>query len=231
MEQQSARQDCGDVQTRDRLIQAALRLFARHGIEAVSLRQITAQAEQSNQSAIQYYFRNKQGLVAAVLDFSLRELNPIHEQALAELQALSTQRSPTVRDVISAYLNPFVAWYAGSDTGRRSVRFLSRLTWQAEVVEFDQLISQCLPYFDPAITYLHAALPHMPRQVVATKFLFAMMTVVHGLADTRLLAGVALPNVGPLYQTRPMDFLGHFRDYIVGGICYESSTGDANRQG
>ena len=231
MEQQSARQDCGDVQTRDRLVQAALQLFARHGIEAVSLRQITAQAEQSNQSAIQYYFRNKQGLVAAVLEFALRELNPIHKQALAELQALSTQRSPEVRDVISAYLNPFVAWYAGSDTGRRSVRFLSRLTWQAEVAEFDQLISQCLPYFDPAITYLHAALPHLPRQVVATKFLFALMTVVHGLADTRLLAGVALPNVGPLYQTRPMDFLGHFRDYIVGGICFDSGTGEPTRQG
>ncbi len=231
MEQQSVGQDCGDIQTKDRLIQAALRLFARHGIEAVSLRQITAQAEQSNQSAIQYYFRNKRGLVAAVLEFVLHELNPIHEQALAELKALSTRRRPEVRDVISAYLNPFVAWYAGSDTGRRSVRFLSRLTWQADVAEFDQLISQCLPYFDPAITYLHAALPNMSRQVVATKFLFAMTTVVHGMADTRLLAGVALPTVGPLYQTRPMDFLGHFRDYIVGGICYESSTGDATKQG
>ncbi|HET6788217.1 MAG TPA: helix-turn-helix domain-containing protein, partial [Aquabacterium sp.] len=55
--------------TPTKLVEAALSLFARHGIEAVSIRQITLAAGQSNESAVHYHFRNKAGLIAAVLDY------------------------------------------------------------------------------------------------------------------------------------------------------------------
>jgi AcrR family transcriptional regulator len=53
--------------TKQRLITAAETLFAERGIDAVSLREINSAAGQRNSTALQYHFRNRLGLLAAVL--------------------------------------------------------------------------------------------------------------------------------------------------------------------
>jgi AcrR family transcriptional regulator len=52
---------------RARLLDAAESLFAERGIEAVSLREIAAQAEQRNNSAVIYHFGDKRGLLDALI--------------------------------------------------------------------------------------------------------------------------------------------------------------------
>lgn len=53
--------------TRQRLISAAETLFAQRGIDGVSLREINTAAGVGNTSALQYHFRDRTGLVKAVL--------------------------------------------------------------------------------------------------------------------------------------------------------------------
>lgn len=53
--------------TTDKLVDAAAHLFARHGIEAVPLRDIGAHAGQRNASAVQYHFGGRWELVAGIL--------------------------------------------------------------------------------------------------------------------------------------------------------------------
>jgi AcrR family transcriptional regulator len=53
--------------TRKRIILAAADLFAEHGVEAVSLKEILERAGQSNESAIHYHFGSREGLVLAIL--------------------------------------------------------------------------------------------------------------------------------------------------------------------
>jgi AcrR family transcriptional regulator len=62
------------------LLLAAERLFARHGIDGVSLRQIAAEAGSSNNSAVRYHFGTKNDLLAAIFSFRLGELQ--HRRAL-----------------------------------------------------------------------------------------------------------------------------------------------------
>jgi AcrR family transcriptional regulator len=57
-----------------RLLLAAERLFARHGIDGVSLRQIAAAAGTSNNSAVRYHFGTKADLLAAIFTYRLDEL-------------------------------------------------------------------------------------------------------------------------------------------------------------
>src|SRR5271156_452588 len=52
--------------SRERLILAAERLFAEHGIDGVSLREINLAAGQKNASGLQYHFGKKANLLAAV---------------------------------------------------------------------------------------------------------------------------------------------------------------------
>jgi AcrR family transcriptional regulator len=54
--------------TRQRIIEAAERLFAQQGISHVSLREIIAAAGQRHKSAVHYYFGSKQNLLQEILD-------------------------------------------------------------------------------------------------------------------------------------------------------------------
>jgi AcrR family transcriptional regulator len=57
-----------------RIVLAAERLFALHGIDGVSLRQISAESGSSNNSAVHYHFGSKEGLIAAIFHHRLPQL-------------------------------------------------------------------------------------------------------------------------------------------------------------
>lgn len=71
-----------------RLVLAAERLFALHGIDGVSLRQIAASAGSSNNSAVHYHFGSKDGLIDAILRYRLPQL-------VSERRLLATQCDPS----------------------------------------------------------------------------------------------------------------------------------------
>lgn len=75
--------------TADKIIEAAIPLFAKKGFVAVSIREI-ADAAQVNSSAISYYFKGKEGLYQAVLE---KTFSPVKEfvrttKALSSLTAI-----------------------------------------------------------------------------------------------------------------------------------------------
>jgi AcrR family transcriptional regulator len=59
---------------RQKLLDAALELFAERGIGAISLREIRVAACQSNTAAVQHHFGDKDGLLRALLERELPAL-------------------------------------------------------------------------------------------------------------------------------------------------------------
>jgi AcrR family transcriptional regulator len=57
-----------------RIVLAAERLFGLHGIDGVSLRQISVEAGSSNNSAVHYHFGSKEGLIAAIFHHRLPQI-------------------------------------------------------------------------------------------------------------------------------------------------------------
>lgn len=57
-----------------RIVVTAERLFAQHGIDGVSLRQISTDAGSANNSAVHYHFGSKEGLIAAIFRHRLPQL-------------------------------------------------------------------------------------------------------------------------------------------------------------
>jgi AcrR family transcriptional regulator len=79
---------------------AAERLFATHGINGVSLRQIASEAGSSNNSAVHYYFGSKQGLIAAIFQHRL-------PQIISERRLLAARCDPEdVRSRFEAHFLP-----------------------------------------------------------------------------------------------------------------------------
>ncbi|HEY2185034.1 MAG TPA: helix-turn-helix domain-containing protein, partial [Xanthobacteraceae bacterium] len=66
--------------TRTRIVKAAARIFAEHGYEGASIRNIVAKAD-VNQAAINYHFGSKEGLYRAVLVTALEALLRADEAA------------------------------------------------------------------------------------------------------------------------------------------------------
>jgi AcrR family transcriptional regulator len=69
---------------KERLVLAAEKLFARHGIDGVSLRQIGADAGHANSSAVQYHFGSKDELVQAIFEHRLGWLTARRQELLDE---------------------------------------------------------------------------------------------------------------------------------------------------
>ncbi|WP_157535130.1 TetR/AcrR family transcriptional regulator [Nocardia inohanensis] len=88
---------------RERIIAAAERLIAERG-QAVPLRDIAAAAEQRNNSAIQYHFGSRDGLIEAVVERRLATLEVRRLELLAE-QA-GSGRPPGVHGLLEALVIP-----------------------------------------------------------------------------------------------------------------------------
>ncbi len=58
----------GPAETRLLLLEAAEKLFAERGIDAVSLREINREAGQRNSSALHYHFGSRDALIAAIFE-------------------------------------------------------------------------------------------------------------------------------------------------------------------
>ncbi|WP_197277108.1 TetR/AcrR family transcriptional regulator [Sphingomonas profundi] len=74
-------------QVRRRILFAAERLFAERGIEAVSLREIAALANHGNNNAVQYHFGTKAGLIDAIFEFRVAQMEDQRRRMMEEAEA------------------------------------------------------------------------------------------------------------------------------------------------
>ncbi|MGI5155333.1 helix-turn-helix domain-containing protein [Microbispora sp. CA-102843] len=121
-----------------RLVDAAERLFAERGIDAVSLREINAAAGQRNSTALQYHFGDRAGLLKAVLAKHRPEIEARRHQLLDEYEARGplpcvsyspASHSPAQarRTLAAALVRPAAAKLADPDGGRDYLRVMEQL--------------------------------------------------------------------------------------------------------
>jgi AcrR family transcriptional regulator len=98
------RKPSADSDTKEKIIQTAIGLFAKYGLGSVSLRQITKEAK-VNSALMHYYFGTKEDFYDAIF---ARCLKPINEQRRAKLAAIEKSKSGRLKiaDVIRAWAEP-----------------------------------------------------------------------------------------------------------------------------
>jgi AcrR family transcriptional regulator len=92
--------------TKERILNAAERLFSEQGFDGVSVRDIAATAG-VQLALISYYFRNKQGLYRAVFR---RRIDAVSNERLTRLQEILGRKrpQPTIEEVLDALARPWV---------------------------------------------------------------------------------------------------------------------------
>src|SRR6476661_9822287 len=87
--------------TREAILTAAERLFAEHGVFAVSNRQVSEAAGQGNNAAVGYHFGTKTDLVRAIVSKHAMRVDALRESMLSE-----ASDSFDLRDWLSCLVRP-----------------------------------------------------------------------------------------------------------------------------
>ena len=74
-------------ETRNQIKAAAQMLFARHGVDAVTVQQIVAAAGQRNNAALHYHFGSKEELIRQLVVDGAAVLDERRQEMLRELEA------------------------------------------------------------------------------------------------------------------------------------------------
>ena len=90
---------------RTRILDAAERIFAEHGVDAASLRRITREAE-ANIAGVHYYFGSKDGLVLEVYRRLIRPVNQKRLSLLAEARAAAEDSPIALEELVKIFFIP-----------------------------------------------------------------------------------------------------------------------------
>lgn len=104
--QTHGRQSSTADDTRDRLIDAAARLFAERGIAAVSLREINREAGAKNAVAVQYHFGDRAGILRAITAKHAPDVDARRHAMLDEYEA---KGESDLRTLVSALVRPLAS--------------------------------------------------------------------------------------------------------------------------
>jgi AcrR family transcriptional regulator len=143
---------------------------------------ITAAAE-VNLAAVNYHFRSKEGLVAAVIDRRLVPLNEQRCQRLTDILARAEAKGvkPELPEVLLAFIEPTMLLPESAPGARNFVTLIGRA--MADTEETARRIF--LKHMGPAIHLFHQALakslPDIPTETLYWRVVFLIGTLSHTL--------------------------------------------------
>jgi AcrR family transcriptional regulator len=200
------------MNTKDRILDAAERLFARDGFEATSLRAITAEA-QVNLAAVNYHFQSKDALVQAVIG---RRMGPVTAQRLALLDAYETESGGAplpLEKILDAFLRPIMEM-VGSHV-REIVPLIGRLyTEPGDFADrlYKQQFEMLAKRFVPAF---RRALPELTPEELFWRLHFSIGAMSHTLAASKMLE---LMSAGRCDISDAEGTLARVKAFILGGL-------------
>ena len=107
-------QDVRSIETRQRIVETSLHLFAEHGFKGVSVRDISAAAG-VNVAAISYHFGSKQGLYHTIFEMVLDQDEAVFAEQMASVDRLLL-RAGGDRALLAAAVEGLVAGIVGRIT-------------------------------------------------------------------------------------------------------------------
>ncbi|OBK18791.1 helix-turn-helix domain-containing protein [Mycobacterium asiaticum] len=193
--------------TQEAILVAAERLFAEHGVFAVSNRQVSEAAGQGNNAAVGYHFGTKADLVRAIEHKHRGPIEHLREQMVAALPAAAEMRDwvgclvRPLTDHLEALGNP--TWYA-----RFAAQAMTDPAYQNIVVK-DALSSSSLVQ---VIDGISRCLPDLPVDIRFERNIMARNLLMHTCADLERALAEGTPMPRPSWRAAATGLI----DAIVG---------------
>ena len=161
--------------SREKLFRSAERLFAEHGFDRVSVRDIANDA-QVNSALLGYYFGGKEGLLAEVYT---SHCEPLNRERLRKLAECRQGRTATLEEILDAFIRPSMQAGQGSDEGRSFSRLRAILAAENSSL-LEQLVAR--NFDDTTRAFADAlceCLPGLTREDVLWRFHFLLGAIYY----------------------------------------------------
>lgn len=167
--------------TREKLIDAAARAFAEHGVFSASLVDITRQAGQRNKGALHYHFGSREAVLCAVLERHVAFL-AAREGELLEL----AMRAPDddVRSVVAAIVRPAAELAESGWRGRAFLLIVAQLA-QVDPTSLGDEVNEVLARTGGYEVYalLTSRMADVSPDVVLERFALVTSFILRAVAD------------------------------------------------
>ena len=175
------------VDTRERILDAAERLFMAHGYEGTSMRQITGEAA-VNLAAVNYHFGSKESLMQEVFRRRPDGLNEERMGVLGEMETEAAGKPLKPSQIVDGFFGTLLR--LADDQERGGVTFLRLLgRTLTEPSEFIRtfLAHEYATVMERYKEALFKALPDVPKAEIVWRFHFMLGATSYAIAGTDAL--------------------------------------------
>ena len=174
--------------TQEAILVAAERLYAEHGMFAVSNRQVSEAAGQGNNAAVGYHFGTKADLVRAIEQKHRGPVEQLRERMVTELLDSGPQKGQVaeMRDWVACLVRPLTDHLAdlGCDG---SPTWYARFAAQAmtDPAYYNIIVKGALssPSLVQVVDRINSCLPDLPAEVRFERNIMARNLLMHTCAD------------------------------------------------
>lgn len=176
----------GETDAKVLLIRAGEKLFAEGGIHGVSMREIAAKAGQGNHAAVQYHFGSREGLVQAIFDFRMEQMEQMRGDMLDALERRGLTRDAWA--ILEIVMLPQLQLDGGANTSYGN--FLSQYLLSYEWGDFGIFGHEAPPNLARTLWLLGERVAYLPspvaqRRLVSVSLMFLNLLVHKGRFDSR----------------------------------------------
>lgn len=158
--------------TKDKIIQTGIRLFAKNGYEATTMRMIANDAG-INIALISFYFGNKQNFYKSVLEYVANDISPYYNLVYNKIEVLKKEKGFIDKDealnLIAQLLN--LQLYIAINQQQPWPDYVSLLYWEQRqppegnspftekvTLEVEDTLSYLLTQYEPSLDYRKASI-------------------------------------------------------------------------
>ncbi|PCI62495.1 MAG: TetR family transcriptional regulator [Gammaproteobacteria bacterium] len=175
--------------TKNRILDAAEKLFADKGFNGTSLREITSLAE-VNLAAVNYHFGSKKELIKAVMSRYMNELSPNLELALTNV--CDSSDKPSLVAVFSAFVEPLLALNHFKENGTSNfLQLLGRGYTDSQGFLRWFLTTRYPTLINGFVAAVHKAYPELSAEDMFWRLHFTMGTIVFTMSSSDALMDIA----------------------------------------
>jgi AcrR family transcriptional regulator len=197
--------------TREKLLDAAARLFAERGLDNVSIAEIVRAAGQRNSSALHYHFGSRDAVLVALLE---RHIPDIRRRRVELLAAAKAQSGHDPRAAAQAIVRPITEFAQRGWRERAYLQYGSELAHQLDRLSPDvqALLRETSGY--EAWDLLQARCPRLTKKIWAARMAICTAFIGRAAADR-----AALLDRGGVHPVLSDDlFVDNLIDMVVGAM-------------
>ena len=210
--------------TRERLLLTAMHLYGERGTHSVSLRAISAAAGSKNSAAMHYHFKNKQGIIEALVAFIFEHLNQIgREQKLYQ----RIEKGVSLNEAIRLCLLPLSELARRFPWGNDAIKLMARLMHEADFDTGQAMARHSQRFYRDVDRYLARHLPGLDAETRQLRMMFVADNIFHGFAEKASLQHTPLGDLSDIAENA---LLNQLVDYLAGGLQAEVNLQNTGEQ-